>query len=153
MYFSVLKYNSLQLLRYEQQHNTVTVNIEDDVLRKKRTLFKHCKGRVFNRVKISSKFWYVLVNTHFKLEKYPHGWIKRGDKWSRPPPPGKPQVVISFHRNSGTDPPQEAIGRVLLHLEVGSVRPSVKYFEDLKKFIRTPPPPPSPIEFSRFSCK
>ena len=51
------------------------------------------------------------------------GGLRGGTGGLEPLPPGKSQVAISFLRNNGTDPPQEASqGR--------SVRPSVKYVDE-----------------------
>ena len=47
--------------------------------------------------------------------------------------PGKLQVGIGILRNTATDPPLEAIGPTGSASRGMSVRPSVKYIDDLKK--------------------
>ena len=54
-----------------------------------------------------------------------------GDGWQGPDPHGKSQVASGIFRNTGTDPPREAIGTLGPIASRGrSVRPSVKYVAD-----------------------
>ena len=66
-----------------------------------------------------------------------------------PHPPGKSQVTISFLRNSGTDPPQEAIGEAIgpfasldplspIASRRRSVRPSINTLMTKKSFQDSP---------------
>ena len=56
------------------------------------------------------------------------GGSRRGGGQGARPPSGKSHVAIGFERNTGTDPPREAIGPLGLFWRL--VRPSVKYVGD-----------------------
>ena len=77
---------------------------------------RHCKHTLVTVADLKRKF-------------YMRGFSRRGwggDKGSGPP--GKSQVAIGFHRNTGTDPPREAIGPNASRGR--SKRPSVRYVDD-----------------------
>ena len=50
--------------------------------------------------------------------------VNAGIQRPDPPPSGKSQVTIGFLRNTGTEPPSEAIPKVQLFVEGGTDTPS-----------------------------
>ena len=93
----------------------------------------HCFAKVLT---------YRLVSlTRYHLNDQRDVWLNVWIQRDGLVPSGKSQVAIGFLRNSGMDPPQEAIGPEGPIASRGrSIRPSVKYVDDSKKiYIRTTP--------------